>query len=163
MRRSLFINILLALVWVAVTGRLTPLNLVAGFGLGYLLMLLARPLIRVQRYHRRVWYILELAAVFLWDLLLSSLRIGLDVVTPRHRMHSAVIKVPLDLESDAEITLLANLISLTPGMLTLDHAEDRRSLFIHVMHVKGRDVEATRARIKRKLERRVRRAVTGNE
>jgi multicomponent Na+:H+ antiporter subunit E len=66
-----------------------------------------------------------------------------------------VIAIPLDARTDAEITLLANLITLTPGSVSLDLSEDRRVLYIHAMYIDGGDVEAYRRSIKDGLERRV--------
>jgi multicomponent Na+:H+ antiporter subunit E len=66
-----------------------------------------------------------------------------------------VIGIPLDARTDAEIALLANLITLTPGSVTLDLSEDRRVLYIHAMYIDGGDVEAYRRSVKEGLERRV--------
>ena len=61
--------------------------------------------------------------------------------------------LPLDARTDAEIMLVANLISLTPGTLSLDLSEDRKLLYIHVMFLD--DIEQTRRQIKEGLEKRV--------
>lgn len=66
-----------------------------------------------------------------------------------------VVAIPLDARTDAEITLLANLITLTPGSVSLDLSEDKRSLYVHAMYIDGGDVEAYRRAIKEGLERRV--------
>jgi multicomponent Na+:H+ antiporter subunit E len=72
-------------------------------------------------------------------------------------MRPAVIGIPLELESDGAITLLANLITVTPGTLTLDISPDRRTLYIHAMYM---DDEATlRAEIKA-LEQKIRELVS---
>jgi multicomponent Na+:H+ antiporter subunit E len=68
-------------------------------------------------------------------------------------MRAAIIAIPLDAESDLEITVLANLITLTPGTLSLDVSQDRKILYIHAMHV--RDVDKFRHDIKARFERRV--------
>ena len=64
-----------------------------------------------------------------------------------------MVAIPLDAETDAEITLLANLITLTPGTLSLDVSDDRRVLYIHAMYVD--DVEELRRSIKDGFEKRV--------
>jgi multicomponent Na+:H+ antiporter subunit E len=64
-----------------------------------------------------------------------------------------VVAVPLDAESDVEITLLANLVTLTPGSLSLDIAPDRSCLYVHAMFVD--DVEQLRRDVKEGFERRV--------
>ena len=86
-------------------------------------------------------------------MLIANLRVAYEVLTPRYQMRAAIIAIPLDAESDLEITVLANLITLTPGTLSLDVSPDRKTLYIHAMHV--RDVEKFRNDIKVRLERRV--------
>jgi multicomponent Na+:H+ antiporter subunit E len=66
-----------------------------------------------------------------------------------------VVAIPLDARTDAEITMLANLITLTPGSVSLDISDDRRFLYVHAMYIDGGDVEAYRRSIKEGLERRV--------
>jgi multicomponent Na+:H+ antiporter subunit E len=66
-----------------------------------------------------------------------------------------VVAIPLDARTDFEITLLANLITLTPGSVSLDLSEDRRVLYVHAMYIDGGDVEAYRRSVKEGLERRV--------
>lgn len=61
--------------------------------------------------------------------------------------------MPIEAKTDLEITLLANLITLTPGTLTLDVAPDRKSLYVHAMFVD--DPEQIRAEIKNGMERRL--------
>jgi multicomponent Na+:H+ antiporter subunit E len=70
-------------------------------------------------------------------------------------MRPGVVAIPLDARTDAEITLLANLITLTPGTLSLDVSSDRRMLYIHVMYIDNDDLEEVRRKIKAGFERRV--------
>lgn len=105
---------------------------------------------------RRFLHLAVLVAVFVSDVVSSSVRIAINILTPSHRMSSGVIAIPLDLETDFQITTLANIISLMPGTLTLDVSGDRRTLFVHVMDIGGEDVEAHQDAIKRRLERRIR-------
>ena len=76
---------------------------------------------------------------------------------PRHRAKPGILAVPLDVRSDAAVTVLANLVSLTPGSLSLDVSEDRSTLFVHVMFIEN--LESVRAEIKEKIERRVKEAL----
>jgi multicomponent Na+:H+ antiporter subunit E len=76
-------------------------------------------------------------------------------LTPVSYVFPGVVAIPLDARTDAEITLLANLITLTPGSVSLDISEDRRVLYVHAMYIDGGDVEAYRRSVKEGLERRV--------
>jgi multicomponent Na+:H+ antiporter subunit E len=92
---------------------------------------------------------------FLRELAIASLVVAWDVITPRSRVESGVIALPLDVKSNLEITILASLISLTPGTLSLDVSEDRRFLYIHAVYIRGGDVEGLKRQIKNGFERRL--------
>jgi multicomponent Na+:H+ antiporter subunit E len=94
-----------------------------------------------------------LAAFFVREILLANVRVAADVLRPDIRIQPAVVGIPLDVTSDAEILLLSMLINITPGSVTIDLSEDRRTLYVHVMHMTS--VEATRREIKDGFERRV--------
>ena len=101
-----------------------------------------------------VFRALAFLGFYIGELLISSLRVAYDVLTPTFHMRPRIIPVPLDVQSEGEITLLANLISLSPGSLTLDVSPDRRTLQVHVMYA-GDGVEAAAQQIKQNLERRI--------
>jgi multicomponent Na+:H+ antiporter subunit E len=50
-------------------------------------------------------------------------------------VRSGVIAVPTELTSDLALTVLANMITLTPGTLTLDISLDRRYLYVHTLNL----------------------------
>lgn len=147
-------NILLALAWLALTGVFTPGNLVVGFGLSYVILRFAQYAIGPSPYFGKVFDVIRFILFFLYELIASSLRVAHDVLTPTHYMRPGVIAIPLEIESDEEITLVANLISLTPGTLSLDVSADRRTLYIHAMYVDEEDIDAFRQKIKR-FERKI--------
>ncbi|MDQ7819158.1 MAG: Na+/H+ antiporter subunit E [Armatimonadota bacterium] len=147
-------NIFLAAIWAAVTGQVTVLNLLVGFALGHLVLwIVQRAVGPTSSYFRKVRQVLGFAVFYLWELILANLRVAYDVVTPTHHMRPGTIAIPLDARTDVEITMVANLITLTPGTLSLDVSSDRRVLYIHAMYID--DVERVRRRIKRGVERRV--------
>jgi multicomponent Na+:H+ antiporter subunit E len=152
----LLANILLALAWTALQGELSLTNLTVGYALGYVvLQVLTRGGVLAIRYRGKVGSFLSLFAFLMYELLLANVKVALDVVRPSRTMRPAVVCVPLDVESDAEILMLAALINLTPGSIALDVAEDRRTMYVHVMHMET--PEATRREVKDGFERRVRR------
>jgi multicomponent Na+:H+ antiporter subunit E len=148
-------NIFLALVWMALTGTFTFANFVVGFAISSLTMWLvgSRGEAAFIVYITRVFRFAGLFFFFLWELLMANLRVAYEVLTPGYQMRAAIIAIPLDAKSDLEITVLANLITLTPGTLSLDVSQDRKILYIHAMHV--RDVDKFRHDIKARFERRV--------
>lgn len=77
--------------------------------------------------------------IFLVQLVAANALVTWEVLTPRHYMRPGIIRVPIRSRTDLEVTLLANLISLTPGTISLEVAEDRRALFVHGLHVLSPD------------------------
>ncbi len=147
------INLALAIGWAALFSAFTLPSLAAGFAVGYAILWVLSPLFADSRYCRRLFRLVRLGVYFLWDLLASSLQVAWDVLTPTHRSRPGIVAVPIDAVSDLEITTLANLVSLTPGTLSLDLSDDRKTLYVHAMFVD--DPETIRKGIKSKMERRV--------
>ncbi len=98
---------------------------------------------------------ISLIAYFFKELIVASLVVAWDVITPRSHVESGVIALPMDAKTNFEITLLASLISLTPGTLSLDVSEDKRTLYVHAVYIKGGDVEGLKRQMKEGFERRL--------
>lgn len=107
-----------------------------------------------QGYHQRIEKLVGLAGFFLYDLVKSSFKVAYDVLTPTFLGKPRFLAVPLDAETDAEILLTANLISLTPGSLSLDISDDRKTLLVHAMFGEG-TADEERQSLKDGMERRV--------
>lgn len=127
------LNIFLALGFSAVLGQLNLSGFISGFVVGYLALWLTSPLYGKTRYFERLPGVLRLIGFFGKELLVSNLKVLWDVITPRHISRPGIIGLPLDARTDLEIMLVANLISLTPGTLSLDLSGDRRVLYIHLI------------------------------
>jgi multicomponent Na+:H+ antiporter subunit E len=147
------LNLLLAIAWGALTGQFYPGNLLFGYLLGFLLLWIMFRNQEGQKYFHRVPKIIEFLLFFFAELIKANLRVARTVLTPRLRIRPGVIAVPLDLESDVEITFLTNLLTLTPGTLSLDVSTDHRVLYIHTIDFS--DADEFRAYIKQGFERRV--------
>lgn len=147
------LNILLAVGFMIALETYTLFGLMVGFAVGYGALWLTRPLYADSRYFKRVFMFIQLVVFFLRALMVSNLRVLWDVVTPSHISRPGIIRVALDARTDLEIMLVANLISLTPGTLTIDLSDDRRFLYVHVMFLE--DAEATCKEIKEGLEQRI--------
>lgn len=142
------VNIALAFTWAALTGSFTLAGLVVGYTLGYLALWMSQPLFTEHSpYFLRTWRAIRLALIFVYELFVSSLQVVWDVLTPQHKSRPRVVEVPLEIESDFGILLVTNLISLTPGTLSLDVTPDRRRLIVHAMFAD--DPEAVVVTLKR--------------
>lgn len=131
----LLLNMLLTIAWVVLTGQYTVLNAAAGFAVSYgALWLIARGRAG-ETYFRKVPQVFGFVLYFVWELLVANVRVVISVLGPRANLKPGIVAIPLDVKSDAEITMFANLITLTPGTLSLDVSADRSTLFVHAIHV----------------------------
>lgn len=137
----LLFNVLITIVWCWLQGSFSAGNVVGGFALGFVsLGLLSRTeIIRGRDYFKQVPQVLGLFFYFLWALVVANLRLAYDLLTPGIDTQPAIVAMPLDAQTDAEITLVASLISLTPGTLSMDVSPDRKVLYIHAMYANNPD------------------------
>ncbi len=147
------LNLLLALLWAVATGTFNLFNVVVGFCVSYLALFLARRVLGPTAYFRTMVRAINFMAFFLKEVMIANLRVAHDVLTPKLYMCPRVLAVPLNAITDIEITMLANLISLTPGTLSLDISADRRVLYVHAMYAS--DPEAARREMTEGLEERL--------
>src|SRR5678815_4930147 len=147
-------SILLALAWAALQGEITLANLLVGYVFGYVILaLLAKGGVLPATLASRTVSAAGLAGFFVRGLVVANLRVASDVLRSAARIRPAVVAIPLDVTSDGEILLLSMLINITPGSVTIDLSDDRRTLYVHVMHM--RSAEESRRDIKDGFERRV--------
>lgn len=146
-------NIFLALAWAAATERFTPSNLIIGFVIGYGLLAIMPPLPGAGAYYLQMREMFDFTRFFAKEVIVSNLRVAYFVVAPLSKLNAGVIAVPLEDMTDAELTILANMITLTPGTLSLDISDDRRTLYIHTMYIG--EPEQFRRTIREEYARRV--------
>jgi multicomponent Na+:H+ antiporter subunit E len=147
------LSLVFAVVWVAVTGSGTLHNLIFGFALSTLSLWIVREQMSARGYWRRMGRILSLLVLFFKELALSAWKVAVLVMNPRMELKPGIFAYPLTVDRDFEITLLANLITLTPGTLSVDVSADRKTLFVHAIDCS--DPEATRRDIATGFERKI--------
>jgi len=131
---NLVANLVLAMIWALFFGGFSWLTVTSGLVVGYGVLWLLQPLFGTKSiYFLRVWYWLKLIVMFHYELVVSSVQVIWDIITPDNHSNPAIIDMPLDVKTDTGILLVTNLISLTPGTLSIDVSPDRKTLKIHAM------------------------------
>ncbi len=146
-------NIFLSIVWATMTGDISHANLTVGFALSFCILWFMQPAMKPTDYFRRCWLTISFLFYFIGELITANWRVFIDVVTPTLAARPAIVALPLDATTDLEITLLACLITLTPGTLSLDVSDDRKVLYVHDMFVD--DALESKRTLKEGLERRL--------
>jgi multicomponent Na+:H+ antiporter subunit E len=140
MNLALF-TVLLALGWAAANGSFSLTNLLFGAVIGGIGLFVVRQYVSGPALAPRARRIAALALLFFRELFVSAFRVARLVLRRdlgRH-LSPAIIAYPLKLTSDAEITLLANMITLTPGTLSVDVSPDKKRLYVHAIAVTDRE------------------------
>jgi len=151
------VNLVLALIWAALTADFSAMSLLTGFVVGFVALAVVQPLIGGDTvYFRRFFRAVRLFLYFYWELVVSSVQVARDVLSLHPRMKPKIVEMPLDVKTDFQILLVTNLISLTPGTLSLDVKPDRSSAMIHAMFAD--DPDAVVAGLKSGMERMVKEA-----
>ena len=139
MINKFLLNLFLAAVYVILTGSLSFLNALLGFAIGFFIMAVIDRTTGRAVYVRRVWGMLRFAGYFLWILIKANLEVALEIMTPGFKMTPRIIRYPVDGLTAAEVTTLANAITLTPGTLSADIDDAGQTLYIHCMYAKDRE------------------------
>lgn len=154
MTKSLLLsNLLLAIIWVMSTGTLTEENFIFGFLISFMILYL----ITINKEERKYFTMLPKLVTFiffmLWEIIKANFQAVRDSLYPKSKLSPAIVKYPLEAESDVEITLLANLVSLTPGTLIMDVSDDKKVMYIHVLHLENKEVfiEEVRNKFEKRL------------
>jgi multicomponent Na+:H+ antiporter subunit E len=152
------VTLLFALGWCAATDSFTLLNLLFGAVLAGFVLYFARAHTKGEHFWIRLLRVAALVWLFIYELVLSAVRVAWLVVQPRlnEQLSPLMIEFPLTVTRPGEISLLANLITLTPGTLSVDVSEDGKTLLIHALRVD--DAEAAIAEIRDGFEKAVARA-----
>ena len=139
MKNRFLANLLLTFIWVALTGNFEFANVLFGFLLSYFLLWVITRGSGNVHYFKLVPRVVSFFFFFLYELVKANLQVAYEVITPSLNMTPGIVAVPLDISSDFQITMLANLITLTPGTLSLDVSEDKKVLYVHSMYIKDRE------------------------
>jgi multicomponent Na+:H+ antiporter subunit E len=150
---QLFLNILLALAWILLVGELTAETFIEGIIIGYLILWISRSALGGTKYFSKIPIAIRFIFYFIKELVIANLKVAFDIITPKDYMRPGIIAVPLNVKTDIEITLFANLLTLTPGTLSLDVSNDRKFLYVHALYVK--DADSFRKELKEGLEKRL--------
>lgn len=158
--RTLFpqptVSVAAFITWLLAQNALTAGNLLLGA-----ILALAIPHFTAKfwpDYPDRVRYrpLLRLLGRVLLDIVIANVRVAVLVLGPQQRLKPHFIVIPLAVERSHSITLLASVISLTPGTVSANLSGDRRSLLVHGLAID--DPARAVAQIKERYESQVKEA-----
>jgi multicomponent K+:H+ antiporter subunit E len=128
--------LLLTLLWLLLVNTFNLGQLLLGLFLGWAIVLLTQHfLIKVPRVRKPLLLCLFMTRVF-YDIILANLHVAKLVLGPRKGLNPAFVEVPMAIENDFVLAVLASLISLTPGTVSAGLSHDHKTLLLHGLDVK---------------------------
>ena len=143
-------TLLLAILWLLLVNTLNLGHILLGLFLGWAIVHLCGTfLLTVPKVRKPLGLLLFIGKVF-YDIVVANLQVVKLVLGPKAKLQPGFVEIPLELTDDLAISILASVITLTPGTCSADLSADRRILLVHGIDVP--DPQALVADIKARYE-----------
>jgi multicomponent Na+:H+ antiporter subunit E len=100
---------------------------------------------------KALYYAIRYILIFLKELAIANYQVAKLVLAPKLKIRPGFVAIPMDADTDFEVTCLANSITLTPGTITVHLPQERHVIVIHALDV-AEDPQAVRDAVKSVLE-----------
>lgn len=129
------LSLTLLLVWLLLVNDMSVGHWLLGALLGGLIPLLTQVFwINPPRIRKPLKLCLFFLRV-LGDIVIANLQVAKLILGPSARLRPAFVEIPMLLEDELALTMLASIISLTPGTVSADLSDDRKILLVHSLDV----------------------------
>lgn len=129
------INLFIGVLWMFFQDNWSVLTFFSGFLFGLIVLYILRRFLPAKFYPVTLLAILKLVLVFIYELFSSSMLVIRQVTKPKINISPGIFTLETDLEGELEVTLLALLLSLTPGSVVVEISPDNKRFFIHAMDI----------------------------
>lgn len=151
---QILLNFFIAIIWMFLSSSVTIQAFIIGYLIGMSIIFVMRRYFKEKFYLYRVWASIKLVFIFMKELLMSNISVLRIVLQPKMDIKPCIFSLQTELSKGWEITLLSNLITLTPGTLVVHVSDDQKTLYIHAIDVD--DVAQEITSIKQTFEKAIR-------
>ena len=132
--------VLLLAFWLLAWGEVSTANVVSGLALATALLVAFPPRRRAAHAHRvSPWGALRLFVYVFGQLATSNLLVAREILSPRSRIRTGVLAYHLEHPTDEVLALIANVIALTPGTMTVEATRDPAVIYVHFLLLEDLD------------------------
>ncbi len=130
--KALIMHLLIAFVWLFLSGNTSLGGFISGLIAGFLLLALFQRALQAQDYVRRLLAFARFAVLFLREVVISNLRIASTALHPQvRRIRGEFMAYNVEDLTKFEILLLCYCLSLTPGTTVAGKSVDERAIVLH--------------------------------
>jgi multicomponent K+:H+ antiporter subunit E len=145
------LSVAIFLVWIALNNASSLAHFVLALILAVGLPILTQRFWPERSGKLRLLPAIHLFGVVLWDICIASIDVAKLVLGPIDKIKPAFVEIPLDMQNPFVGTILASIVSLTPGTVSIDIDRSRWVLQVHALNVD--DTEALIQSIKTRYEK----------
>lgn len=135
------LSVYMVIVWLLLNNSIAPGQVLLGAFLAWLIPWLTQAFWPEVLHIRKPLLVMKMGVIIFYDIIIANLILAVRILGPVDKLQPAFVKVPLDIDHDFTIALLASIISLTPGTVSADVSKDGRYLLLHCLHVTDVEVE----------------------
>jgi multicomponent K+:H+ antiporter subunit E len=128
-----WLSLLVLLGWLLLQQSLHPAHLISGAVLALVLPWLVHGFLGSNRPARLSGTALRLFVVVLWDIVVSNITVARIVLSPGAKPRPAWVRMPLRLKHPTAISLLASIITTTPGTVSCVVDAAGGAIWVHAL------------------------------
>ncbi|MEM0910847.1 MAG: Na+/H+ antiporter subunit E [Pseudomonadota bacterium] len=128
-------SVLLLIVWLMINNSVSFGHILLGGFLGIIIPMVCAPLRIPQPTIKRPLKLFTYILMVLKDVIVANIEVALLVIGPMSKIKPGFIAVPLDLDEYLPITVLTSTVTMTPGTVSAEISEDKKTLYVHVLNM----------------------------
>lgn len=129
------LSLVLCFLWLLLVNDFSFGQFLLGAAFGLLVPIITRPFALQRPTLRHPLKLIFFLLMVGRDIVLANIVVAGLILGPRRRLHPAFVEVPLDVRDGYVITILASIVSLTPGTVSADIDLQRGILLVHGLNV----------------------------
>lgn len=135
-----FVSFLIIIFWLMLAHSLDASDLLMAVILGLVIPRLVRPFItRTPHIH---WNpAIKLIFIVLWDIVVSNIRVAKLVLGPTEHLHPKWYRVPLETQHEQVNSILAMIITTTPGTVSAGIDQERGDILVHSLSTENTELD----------------------
>lgn len=133
MSSQFLLNLFIAVLWMLLKdeNEIYLTTFFSGFLIGVVVLYFMHRFFGTPFYLRRVVAIIKLILLFFKELVMSSVLVFKQILSPKMTITPGIFTYKTDLKTDTEVTTLALLLTLTPGSVVMEVSPSGNVFYIH--------------------------------
>lgn len=123
----------LFVVWLLLVAEISVAHVLLAMFLAWGIPQLCRPFLSTLPAIRQPFAALRLIVLVTYDIVVANVAVARLVLGPPSRLQPVFVQVPLTLTEPMSISLLASIITMTPGTVSSDLSKDNKMLLVHAL------------------------------